>query len=248
MPVLGIRPTVDIVFKLLFGNADHPGLTVSLLNAILPVLGRPRVRSVQILNPYTLAEFSREKEIVVDVRARDESGHDYQIEMQVESHPDLPRRMLDNWSRLYRRQIKKGQDYLDHNSLICVWILEEPLPDMPLWLDAADLTRRSDGSIHNADFLLIIIQLGRWRALFQSDPASPAQVLKTHEKGFTLDENILAELQGCMYLLAEGQELDPKNLPAEADRPWINESVEKGQRAFFYTTSVMQLRKKPQGF
>jgi hypothetical protein len=44
--------------------------------------------------------------------------------MQVERHADLPRRMLDNWSRLYDRQIGTGEAYTDHRLLLCLWIFD----------------------------------------------------------------------------------------------------------------------------
>ena len=47
---LGIRPTVDFVFKLLFGNRRNVDLLIHLLNSVL----RPihPIQTVEILNPF----------------------------------------------------------------------------------------------------------------------------------------------------------------------------------------------------
>jgi hypothetical protein len=225
MAIIGISPTVDIIFKLLFGNAQHPDLTRELLNAILPAAGRPRVTSIQLLNPFTLAEFQGDKEIVVDVRVRDETGCDYQIEMQVERQADLPRRILDNWSRLYDRQIGAGQEYTDHRPLVCLWILDEKIPDMPRWFDAVDMTRRSDGKPISRDFLVIALQLERWRALHGSTPVNRAKTLKSGPEDPMLGGEVPQELHALMRFLAESQEWDSTTQAAENDPGWIGEAL-----------------------
>ncbi|MFZ4618257.1 MAG: PD-(D/E)XK nuclease family transposase [Rectinemataceae bacterium] len=49
---IGIKPTVDIVFKKLFGSTDHKDLTLHFLNELLPLAGREPVSSLTILNPH----------------------------------------------------------------------------------------------------------------------------------------------------------------------------------------------------
>jgi hypothetical protein len=231
MAVIGISPTVDVIFKLLFGNADHPDLAMALLNAVLPVAGRPRVQSVEFLNPFSLAEFTGDKEIVVDVRVRDETGCDYHIEMQIERHADLPRRMLDNWSRLYDRQIGAGQEYTDHRPLVCLWILDERIPDMPRWFDAVDMTRRSDGKPISRDFLIIVLQLERWRTLYSVHPGfmipfERGKTLKRGSEDSILEGEASEELHALMRFLAESQEWDPGERAAKTDPDWIGEALD----------------------
>lgn len=47
---LGIRPTVDFVFKLLFGSLENTDLLIHLLNAVLQP--NHAIEEVEILNPY----------------------------------------------------------------------------------------------------------------------------------------------------------------------------------------------------
>jgi hypothetical protein len=46
---LGIKATVDVIFKALFGDERHPGLTRSLVNDILREIGRPPAVSLKSL-------------------------------------------------------------------------------------------------------------------------------------------------------------------------------------------------------
>ncbi len=70
---IGITATNELVFKMLFGSPRHSFLTLHFLNDLLPLVHRPQAATVTITNPYRLAEFLKEKEISVDVRAQDET-------------------------------------------------------------------------------------------------------------------------------------------------------------------------------
>ncbi len=67
-----------------------------------------KVRTVDILNPFSLATFSGGKDAVLDIRARDESGRDLQVEIQLRQLEAANHRMTDNICRLYADQIKKA--------------------------------------------------------------------------------------------------------------------------------------------
>ncbi len=51
--------------------------------------------------------------------------------------------------------IGTGQKHTEHRPLVCLWILDENIPDIPRWFDAVDTTRRNDGRIPSEDFLVI---------------------------------------------------------------------------------------------
>ena len=78
---LGIRPTVDFVFKKTFGDPANRVALVSLLNAVLD-LAEP-ITDVVIENPFRYEEFEGDKLSVLDVLATDANGARYHIEMQV---------------------------------------------------------------------------------------------------------------------------------------------------------------------
>jgi hypothetical protein len=74
-----LDPKNDYVFKRLFG--EHPALVVSLINDLRPE--EPAILAVEVLNPEISADELRGKYIILDLLARDETGHEYNIEMQV---------------------------------------------------------------------------------------------------------------------------------------------------------------------
>jgi predicted transposase/invertase (TIGR01784 family) len=75
-------------------------------------IGSSQVTKTHLQNPFSFAEFESDKEIVVDVHAREENDNEHQIEMQVQYHANLPRPVHDNRARLYQRQIGEGQRYV----------------------------------------------------------------------------------------------------------------------------------------
>ena len=81
---LGIRPTVDFAFKLMLGSPEHTAITVHFLNAVLD--GSPRITRATILNPILGKEKDEDKLSILDVRAEDEFGRQFNIEMQVTVH------------------------------------------------------------------------------------------------------------------------------------------------------------------
>ncbi len=77
-----IDPTVDCVFKALLGSEANQNLLIHFLNAVLQSCTHTSVASVEILNPYNEKEFLNDKLSIVDIKARDQSGRLYQIEIQ----------------------------------------------------------------------------------------------------------------------------------------------------------------------
>ncbi len=47
MPI-GIKATVDVVFKKIFGSTEHSRLTLHFLNDLLPLVGRPLATSITL--------------------------------------------------------------------------------------------------------------------------------------------------------------------------------------------------------
>ena len=94
-----IDPKVDCVFKAMLGSEAHKALLVHFLNAVLTRDPGKRIQDVELLNPYNEREFETDKLSVVDVKARDEAGQWYQIEIQLAAHPGLAARILYTWRK-----------------------------------------------------------------------------------------------------------------------------------------------------
>ena len=122
-----IDPKIDCVFKALLGAEENRNLLIHFLNAFLAQeLGAPIV-SVDILNPYNAKEFISDKLSIVDVKAQDQLGRLYQVEIQLSNHANLPARIVYNWADIYSQQLKSGQDYGELKPTYSIWLLAENL-------------------------------------------------------------------------------------------------------------------------
>jgi len=72
------RPTSDFVFRKLFGSEENKDLLISLINAVI----QPMVPIVDVIkNPFNMASYDGAKESILDIKAVDENGVWYDIEM-----------------------------------------------------------------------------------------------------------------------------------------------------------------------
>ena len=122
-----IDPKVDCVFKALLGSEENRNLLIHFLNAMLSMDLIAPITAVDILNPYNDREFLDDKLSVVDVKARDDRGQVYQVEIQLRSHCHLPARILYNWAEMYSQQLQSGNDYSLLRPTYAIWLLGENL-------------------------------------------------------------------------------------------------------------------------
>lgn len=64
---------------------------------------------------------------VVDVKAQDEQGKVFQIEMQVTSPDFLTKRILYTWASVYGKQIQSSEPYAQLEPVISIWVLTNSL-------------------------------------------------------------------------------------------------------------------------
>jgi predicted transposase/invertase (TIGR01784 family) len=126
----GIDPKVDYVFKRLFGDEDNALLLVDLLNAILNFLPGKMVRRVTILNPFVTSEYAEGKVPILDVRARDDPGRQFLLEMQMFVRAGFSKRLLYYWAGGHGEQLLKGDRYeMLHPTYSICFVNETLLPD-----------------------------------------------------------------------------------------------------------------------
>lgn len=101
----------DVAFRKIFGNEKKKVILISFLNAILGLNGQDRIKDVTLLNPFQLPRIKGEKASIIDVRAIDNKGATFIIEMQVAEPDGLEKRILYYSSKDYAAQINSGDDY-----------------------------------------------------------------------------------------------------------------------------------------
>ncbi|TWT89572.1 PD-(D/E)XK nuclease family transposase [Neorhodopirellula pilleata] len=123
--LLGIRPTVDFAFKMIFGLPQNSAALIGLLNAILD-LKQPIV-AVEVLNPFSYQEFAESKLIVLDVRCRDDAGRWLNVEMQVSVYAGLIERLVYYACSMYVDQLSPGSNYALASPSISICLLDRVL-------------------------------------------------------------------------------------------------------------------------
>ena len=104
-----LNPRVDFAFKKLFGSEGNSDLLISLINSI--VSPEDKVARIEVKNPYNPKNFGKDKLSILDIKAQDEKGRWYNIEMQITDQEYYDRRALYYWSRLYNSQLQEGVNY-----------------------------------------------------------------------------------------------------------------------------------------
>ncbi|MCK6503236.1 Rpn family recombination-promoting nuclease/putative transposase [Myxococcota bacterium] len=201
MSPIPINPLVDFAFKKLLGDPATTDILIDFLNAILRL--SPPITRVEIQNPFNPQDLSADKLTVVDVKASDDQGRRYQVEVQLQVHAALPARVLYSWARTHAEQIHKGESYQDIRPTLAIWVL-----DGLLFPGSSQVHHRfrlvdSAAGLHLTDHLeLHVLQLPR----FEPSPA--------------LDEE-----GRWVYFLKEARHWT--ELPASLDAPALRRAMDK---------------------
>ncbi len=119
-----LSPIIEYTFKKIFGSPESEDILLSFLNAVLGYQAPYRLASVKIQDPYLAPKILGMKDCFVDVRATDEQGKHYIIEMQVLPVMSFEQRVLYNACKKYAGQIKKGDDYRLLNDVIALTVTD----------------------------------------------------------------------------------------------------------------------------
>ena len=99
----------DYIFKALF--VRNPDILLNLINSLPQFTGNRRVTEISILNPELPKLGEIDKVSILDIRARDLTGREFILEMQGNSHPFFPERLLLYWAKTFSSGIQQGMNY-----------------------------------------------------------------------------------------------------------------------------------------
>ena len=121
-----LDPTIDYVFKRIFGYAGNEMITAGLLSAIL---NQPVYNVNLDTNPILEKDLIDDKLGILDIKANI-GGHTVcDIEMQVVDKNNLLERLLFYWSKLYEKNAKAGQNYIELKKTIVIMFADFELKD-----------------------------------------------------------------------------------------------------------------------
>ena len=116
-----INPRIDFVFKKLFGTEENKNILIDFINAI--VSEEDQVETIEIKNPYSSKDWEEQKVIIVDIKAQNQNGTWFNIEMQILEQAFFDKRALYYWSKVYTEQLTQGKKYFDLEKTISINIL-----------------------------------------------------------------------------------------------------------------------------
>lgn len=205
--ILDIDPKIDYAFKHLFGRENTRLLLVDLINQVLDPPPGHDVRDVELLNPFNPKESHDDKLSVLDVKARDQGGRQFNLEMQMVLHAFFANRLVYYLTRFHQQQLHEGDDYSALKPTIMVVFLNDvELADRPNFHHRFQLLETQHHFPYSRDLELHLLELPKFK------------------KGLT---ELRTGLDRWLYLLKNAQELDPAELPAELSDPITLRVVEE---------------------
>jgi predicted transposase/invertase (TIGR01784 family) len=157
-----INPQIDCVFKAILGADENKPALLSFLNGII----KPQfpITDVIIINPYNEKEFIGDKLSIVDIKAKDETGRLFQIEIQMATHAHLTTRMLYTWSDIYASQLQSGGQFDELNPVISIWLLTENVfGSKGAYHHAFQIADIKEKKILNDHCAIHVIELEKWQ-------------------------------------------------------------------------------------
>lgn len=157
-----LNPKTDLAFKKIFGSEQSKDILLSFLNAVLGLHSPYRIQEVTILDPYLAPKIVGMKDMFVDVRAVDETGKHYIIEMQVLNVTGFEQRVLYNACKAYASQITSGENYHLLTDVIALTITDFVMfPEREGAVHKFKL-RAEDGGLYSDDLELVFAELPKF--------------------------------------------------------------------------------------
>jgi predicted transposase/invertase (TIGR01784 family) len=117
-----LNPKVDFAFKKLFASPENKDLLISFINSMLSE--DEQISDIELKNPYNIANYRKGKMTILDIKAVDEKGVWYDIEMQLAEQSFYDKRAFYYWAKVYSDQIESGDDFETLRKTIAINILD----------------------------------------------------------------------------------------------------------------------------
>lgn len=171
----------DILFKIVFGTQAGEPILRALVNALLDLEGEHKIVALTLLNPISEKEFIDDKGPILDLKARDQMGRQYNVEVQLSPGlGDYIPRSLYYVSKFFSDQIQRGDSYHQLLKTVSISLLDfDLLPDPERVHSRFLLREKEDGSVLTELLELHYIELRKFR------PTSPSNFRPASNAGST---------------------------------------------------------------
>jgi predicted transposase/invertase (TIGR01784 family) len=125
--ILGIDPKVDYAFKHLLGREATRPLLINMINSVLNPPPGHQLQDIELLNPFNPKETLDDKLSILDIKARDQLGRQFNVEMQMLAYRYYEKRILYYGCKLHQQQLHEGHDYVELKPTISISFLDHVL-------------------------------------------------------------------------------------------------------------------------
>jgi predicted transposase/invertase (TIGR01784 family) len=141
-----------------------------------------QIRAIQLKNPYNFSDYAQGKLSILDIKAEDENGVLYDIEMQIRASVFYGKRTLYYWAKIFgsqldslteeeiERRTKKGRAYADLNKCIVISLIDFDFFEDRRYHRCFTLKDRETNELHpDLDYLdLYFIELKKFQPPLQT--------------------------------------------------------------------------------
>jgi predicted transposase/invertase (TIGR01784 family) len=117
-------PKNDVAFKKIFGDEKHKEVLISFLNSVLDFKDEKTIVDVTLSNTYQLSEIEDLKDTILDIKAKNQNGEEFIVEMQKKDIGDFAKRSLYYTSKAYVSQIDVAEKYLQLKKVYYIAIVD----------------------------------------------------------------------------------------------------------------------------
>lgn len=155
-------PKNDIAFKKIFGNDQHKNILISFLNAVLDFSGDNTIVAVTLANPYQVPKIPELKETILDIKATNQKGNTFIVEMQRKDLGNFNKRSLYYTSKAYVNQLDKGNDYNKLKKVYFIGIVNFIIFEHPNFISRHLIINQETGLQDLSDFEFSFIELPKF--------------------------------------------------------------------------------------
>ena len=157
-----VDPKNDLAFKKIFGNEKHKNILISFLNSVLDFSGSNAIVDVSLANPYQVPRIPELKETILDIKATNQQGDTFIVEMQKKDLGNFTQRSLYYTSKAYVSQLPKGQNYTVLKKVYFIGILNFNIFDNKSYISRHLIINQETGKQDLDDFEFNFIELPKF--------------------------------------------------------------------------------------
>ena len=205
--ITGIDPKIDYAFKRVFGVERNRDLLIHLIHSVLRPSPEDQITDIELLDPFSEKETITDRVTILDIKARDQRGGQFNIEMQMIAHAFFLQRILYYWAKFHQQQIQEGYSYSVLRPTVSICFLNDTLfPEIPEYHLAFQLMDPEYRVQLCRDITIHLIELPKFK--------------REHE-------DLADPLDRWLYFLVNGEQLDRDTLPPQLDMLEIRHAMEE---------------------